>query len=123
MKVTGQQFEAVSHTNVTSVLLTVQACLPLLQRAKEAKVVNIGRGLGSNQYANAVGSTTLSYGLSKAALNYLTTVFRYAVPSVAFLTLCPGWVSTDMGTSWDRRLPRSTSPCRHCGTTASTSTR
>ena len=50
--------------------------------------------LGSNAFANAFGAPTVSYGLSKAALNYLNTAFRYAEPNVTFLSIHPGWVAT-----------------------------
>jgi NAD(P)-dependent dehydrogenase (short-subunit alcohol dehydrogenase family) len=100
VKVTAQQFESVFSTNVTGVLLTTQAYLPLLRKSTVgAKVANISSSLGSNQYANLFGYPTVSYGLSKAALNYLTTAFRYAEPTITFLAIHPGWVQTDMGNS------------------------
>lgn len=92
-------FNAVFQTNVVGVLLTIQAYLPLLQRSSNPKVISVGSTLGSNQYVNVFGRPTTSYGVSKAALNYLTSAFRYAVPDVAFLTIHPGWVDTDMGKS------------------------
>jgi NAD(P)-dependent dehydrogenase (short-subunit alcohol dehydrogenase family) len=98
VKATAAQFTSVFTVNVTGVLLTTQAYLPLLRRSTAgAKVINVSSGLGSNQFANAFGKPTLSYGTSKAALNYLTTAFRYAVPEVTFLSIHPGWVATDMG--------------------------
>ena len=53
--------------------------------------------MGSNALANAFGRPVLTYGMSKAALNYTTTVFRYAEPNIAFIAISPGWVETDMG--------------------------
>jgi NAD(P)-dependent dehydrogenase (short-subunit alcohol dehydrogenase family) len=100
VKVTAQQFNAVFQTNVTGVLLTTQAYLPLLRKSTVgAKVINVSSSLGSNQYANIFGYPTVSYGLSKAALNYLTTAFRYAEPTITFLSIHPGWVQTEMGNS------------------------
>jgi len=97
-RVTAQQFTSVFTTNVTGVLLTTQAYLPLLRKSSVgAKVINVSSGLGSNVYANAFGAPTTSYGLSKAALNYLTTAFRYAEPTITFIAIHPGWVATDMG--------------------------
>jgi NAD(P)-dependent dehydrogenase (short-subunit alcohol dehydrogenase family) len=95
--VSAANFTSVFTTNVTGVLLTTQAYLPLLRKSSDPKVVNVSSGLGSNQLANVFGKVTLSYGLSKAALNYLTTAFRYAEPKVTFLSISPGWVATDMG--------------------------
>ena len=101
-------FTSVFNTNVTGVLLTTQAYLPLLRQSPNPKVVNVGSGLGSHQLANAMGSVFVSYGVSKAALNYLTTCFRYAEPKVTFVCISPGWVATDMGNEGGRTAPTQT---------------
>ena len=117
LKTTVAQLESVFHTNVSGVLLTTQIYLPLLRKSVIAKVANISSSLGSNAYANHFGPVT-AYGLSKAALNYLTTVFRYAEPKVTFLSIHPGWVQTDMGSSVGSPPPPSCpSPCRPSATT------
>ena len=98
LKATPEQLNAVFTINVTGPLLTIQAYLPLLRKSTVgAKVINVSSVIGSNAYANVFGKPILTYGLSKAALNYLNTAFRYAVPEVAFLSIHPGWVDTDMG--------------------------
>ena len=94
---TAKVFNSVINTNVTGTLTTTLAYLPLLKAASGAKVVNVGSILGSNQYVNEFGSPLISYGVSKAAINYLTMCFRYAVPEVTFLSVHPGWCATDMG--------------------------
>ena len=99
LTLTGKVLTSILNTNVVGVLLVTQTYLPLLKRSTGAKVVNVSTGLGSNALANAMGVTFAAYGTSKAALNYLSTVFRYTVPDVAFLTLSPGWVDTDMGSA------------------------
>lgn len=100
LKATSGQLTEVFNTNVAGVLTTTQVYLPLLQRSTASpKVVNVSSTLGSNVLANMTGQPVASYGLSKSALNYLTTAFRYAVPSVTFLSIHPGWVATDMGNS------------------------
>ena len=106
--VTSAQFNEVFATNVTGVLLTTQAYLPLLRKSSNPKVINVSSALGSNIYANAFGKPTTSYGLSKAALNYLNTAFRYAEPKVAFISIHPGWVATDMGKAAGGAPPTST---------------
>jgi NAD(P)-dependent dehydrogenase (short-subunit alcohol dehydrogenase family) len=98
LQTTAEALESVFHTNVTGVLLTTQAYLPLLRKSSAAKVANISSSLGSNAHANLFGPVT-AYGLSKAALNYLTTAFRHAEPKVTFTAIHPGWVQTDMGSS------------------------
>ena len=97
LTVTAQQLQAVFQTNVTGVLLTTQLYLPLLRQSPHPKVINVSSLLGSNGAANLMGKPTAAYGLSKAALNYLTTAFRYAEPKVTFLSIHPGWVQTDLG--------------------------
>ena len=96
-KVSAAEFSSIFATNVTGVLLTTQAYLPLLRRSSNPKVFNISSNVASNVHANAMGMPLAAYGTSKAALNYLTTVFRHAEPKVAFIAIHPGWVQTDMG--------------------------
>ena len=97
---TVEVFSTVFATNVTGVMLTTQAYLPLLKRSTTdggARVINMSSAMGSNQYVNAMGTPSTSYGTSKAALNYLTNAFRYKVPEIAFLAIHPGWVDTEGG--------------------------
>jgi len=90
------------QTNVVGVQLVTQAFLPLLKAAikkndgkdKVPKVVNITSGMGSITQ-NSGGM--LSYRVSKAALDMLTSTWAIEVPEVAFLPISPGWVDTDMG--------------------------
>ena len=99
LKATKGQLIEVFNTNVVGVVLVTQAFAPLLAKSKDAKVVNVGSGMGSNAGAVKFGTnyTSLTYGTSKAALNYVSTVFRFALPNVTVLTIHPGWVDTDMG--------------------------
>lgn len=98
LKTTSSVFDRVMHTNVTGTLATTLAYVPLLQRSKVgAKVANISSLLGSNLQAAEFGQPLIAYGVSKAAVTYLTTCFKYAVPDLTFLALHPGWVATDMG--------------------------
>ena len=98
LKTTAADFNRVMNTNVTGTMATTLAYVPLLQRSKVgAKVANISSLLGSNMQAAEFGQPLISYGVSKAALTYLTTCFKYAVPDVTFLALHPGWVATEMG--------------------------
>ena len=109
--VSSKLFTSVFNTNVVGVLLVTQVHLPLLQRSTTSspKVVNVSSALGSNVMAVAFASygVTSSYGVSKAALNYLTTAFRLAVPTVTFLAVHPGWVATEMGNSAGVEAPTS----------------
>ena len=98
LTVTASQLTAVFHTNTVGPLLVTQVYLPLLLRSPHsAKVLNVSSAAGSNARLGSYGTPNCSYGLSKAALVYLTGVFRSVVPSVTFLAVSPGWVDTDMG--------------------------
>jgi NAD(P)-dependent dehydrogenase (short-subunit alcohol dehydrogenase family) len=88
----------VYNTNVVGQILVIQNFLPLLKAASPAaKVVTISSGLGSNAHADALGPAMISYGISKAAVNFFNTAFANTVPELTFLSFSPGWVKTDMG--------------------------
>jgi len=105
--------------NVGGPLLVTQAFAPLLQAAQQVlkagetwdtkstdvpKVINVSSTIGSVATATSKRTETAgffkentSYRVSKSALNSLTVCFAGDVPGIAFLTLSPGWVDTDMG--------------------------
>ncbi|VDM37268.1 unnamed protein product [Toxocara canis] len=101
-------------TNVVSIVKVIEAFLPLLRMASKncmsdewgvhrATIINISSGLGSIQ-ANESGSKlvkSIPYRLSKAALNQLTKTLAIDLANDAILivSMCPGWVKTDMGGS------------------------
>ena len=95
--VSAAAFTSIMMTNVTGVLMTTQAYLPLLRKSTAPKVINVSSAVAAHRFANAMGFPMTAYGTSKAALNYLTTAFRYGEPKVTFVTAHPGWVQTDMG--------------------------
>jgi NAD(P)-dependent dehydrogenase (short-subunit alcohol dehydrogenase family) len=94
------------ETNVVGVHRVTQACLPLLQSAPAARIVNVSSGLGSFEYcaqpdgefANYIGT---GYGASKAALNMLTATWAKALANspIKINAVSPGWCRTDMGGS------------------------
>jgi len=57
--------------------------------------VNISTSLGSIEKNS--GGGVISYRVSKAALNMLTSNWAIDYPGIAFLPIHPGWVDTDMG--------------------------
>ena len=100
LALTASQLAAVFNTNTAGPLLVTQCYLPLLLRSSQtAKVMNVSSAAGSNALLGSYGTPNCSYGLSKAALVYLTGVFRCVVPTVTFLAVSPGWVDTDLGSS------------------------
>ena len=102
-------FESIFRTNVTGTMLVTRAYIPFLRRSKAqggAKSINISSALGSTQYATLFGPT-VSYGVSKTAVNYLTVVLAHEVPDVTFLSIHPGLVLTDMAKSRGIKAPTS----------------
>ncbi|KAL1940816.1 hypothetical protein VTO73DRAFT_7857 [Trametes versicolor] len=85
------------RTNAVAPALLSQVCMPALDKGKEKKILNISSTLGSIASADEFGGTTASYSMSKAALNMLTYKQKLARPDLTVITMCPGWVKTDLG--------------------------
>ncbi|WP_226624501.1 SDR family oxidoreductase [Alloyangia pacifica] len=84
--------------NVTGVFLTVQAMLPLLERATTPKIMIISSQMGANALAKG---NALIYRTSKAAALNLGSNLAVALKprGIAVGIYHPGWVTTDMGGS------------------------
>ena len=93
----AKSFNETFAGNVTGPLLLTQALSPLLQKGKNAKVLNVSSGLGS--IGSSSGFGTPSYAISKAALNMATRQLAAALAPLHVTVFCvsPGWVRTDMG--------------------------
>jgi NAD(P)-dependent dehydrogenase (short-subunit alcohol dehydrogenase family) len=87
----------VLRTNAVAPLLVAQAFLPLLRKARGARIVSLSSGYGSVS-ANS-GGFPYYYAASKAALNMFMRSLAgdTAAAGVTTVLLDPGWVSTDMG--------------------------
>lgn len=85
-------------TNVTGVFLTVQTCLPALERAAGARIAIISSRLGSQELA---AGGAYAYRASKAAALNLgrNLAVDLAPRGIAVGVYHPGWVRTDMGGS------------------------
>lgn len=83
-------------TNLLGAWRVTQAFVPLLQKGKNARVVNVSSGAGN--LASQTGSTP-AYSISKYALNALTMQFANLLKKDNILVncMCPGWVRTSMG--------------------------
>ncbi|KAI0816808.1 NAD-P-binding protein [Trametes gibbosa] len=84
-------------TNTIGPALITQVCLPFLEKGSAKKITHISSAMGSIATADEFGARGVSYSMSKAALNMLTYKQKLERPDLTFLTLCPGWVKTDMG--------------------------
>lgn len=108
---TGADLDAahqVMETNLFGAWRLTQALLPLLHRSPAPRIVNVSSGAGSHADTafglRARGGAAASYGISKAALNALTSTLatELADTDVLVNAVCPGLTATwpgaeDMG--------------------------
>ncbi|KAI0737547.1 NAD-P-binding protein [Daedaleopsis nitida] len=83
------------HTNVAGPAHVAQAFCALLEKSGKKTLVNISSVLGSN--GTDYGASHASYSVSKAAVNMLTTKQAKERPDLTVISLCPGWLQTEMG--------------------------
>ncbi|MFI0444245.1 SDR family oxidoreductase [Actinomadura sp. 6N118] len=96
------QLREVYEVNVFGVVTVTSACLPLLRRSWNPRIVNMSSGLGSltllSDPANPLSTRAfLGYSSSKAALNALTLIYANALRAdgVKVNAASPGLVPTD----------------------------
>jgi NAD(P)-dependent dehydrogenase (short-subunit alcohol dehydrogenase family) len=96
LTISRELLNAAMQTNTFGVIRMVQACLPLLEKSVDARVINVSSGMGA---LDSLTSTATSYSLSKLALNGATILLAQTLKAknIAINAMCPGWVRTDMG--------------------------
>jgi len=84
------------QTNTFGPVEVVQRFLPLLKKAKGARIINMSSGYGQ---LDGLSPDVPSYCLSKLTLNGVTIMLAAALKrdGIAVNSVCPGWVRTDMG--------------------------
>ena len=89
-------FLSTLNVNVLGPLRVVQAVLPNLRKAEDAKVAVISSMMGSMASAQ---SGHVAYRASKAAVNKVVQCLAtdFTSEGIAVASLHPGWVRTDMG--------------------------
>ncbi|KAI0628097.1 NAD-P-binding protein [Trametes polyzona] len=85
----------VFDTNVVGPAYVTQVYLLLVEKSAKKTVVNVSSELGS--LSTDFGARWTSYAISKAALNMLTYKQQKERPDIVFISMCPGWLKTDMG--------------------------
>ena len=90
------QVKTMIETNFYGPWSMIQAFIPLLQKSKDGRVINISSGMGQ---LNRLNGEYPAYSMSKASLNALTIMFANELQSkgIRVNAICPGWVKTDMG--------------------------
>lgn len=98
-----QAIHQLFETNLFGAWRTSQSFLPLLRQSQHARIVNVSSGAGSHgdlQFGLTTGrGSVASYGISKAALNALTTKLAAELEGTGILVnaVCPGFTATAPG--------------------------
>jgi NAD(P)-dependent dehydrogenase (short-subunit alcohol dehydrogenase family) len=95
MSITPEIFETTLRTNTLGPWLVSRAFVPLLQKSREPRIVNVSSGGG--QLEDGADGWAPGYCVSKTALNGVTVQLAAALSKFAVNSVCPGWVRTDMG--------------------------
>jgi len=80
------------NINVNGPLALFQATLPLLNSAKQPKIVTIGSSAGSVGGMEKRPMPNTTYGTSKAALHYLTRKMHFEHENLIAFPIDPGYV-------------------------------
>lgn len=100
---TGADLDAanqVLQTNLFGAWRLIQALLPLLRQSPSPRIVNVSSGAGSHDDQafglRVRGGAAASYGISKAALNALTSTLAAELADTRILvnSVCPGLTAT-----------------------------
>jgi NAD(P)-dependent dehydrogenase (short-subunit alcohol dehydrogenase family) len=96
LNISREQLVSTFQTNTFGPIAVVQAFLPMLRKAQNARIINLSSGLGQ---LDGMSPSIPSYSLSKLAINGVTILLANALrpESISVNSMCPGWVRTDMG--------------------------
>jgi NAD(P)-dependent dehydrogenase (short-subunit alcohol dehydrogenase family) len=94
LKVNMETVRVTLETNALGPFHLSQALMPLLQRSKRARIVNLSSGMGA---LSEMEGDYAAYRISKTALNAVTAILAAELRKVSVNAACPGWVRTDMG--------------------------
>ncbi|WP_448520949.1 SDR family oxidoreductase [Pseudothermotoga sp.] len=83
------------RVNVVGPYMLVQECYKKGLLREGTKIVNVSSILGS--ISTTTGTMSISYSISKAALNMVTKLLAHRLKNMFVISMHPGWVRTDMG--------------------------
>jgi NAD(P)-dependent dehydrogenase (short-subunit alcohol dehydrogenase family) len=91
-----EEVKKVMETNFYGPMRMSIIFLPLLKKAKNAKIINMSSGMGA---LDDLSGGYAAYRLSKAGLNAQTILLSNELTDtgIKVFAMCPGWVKTDMG--------------------------
>lgn len=94
-----EDMRRVFEVNTISPLALTQALYPFIKKEGGGLVMNMSSLLGSLERASDLDWRGISYPVSKAALNMVTTMQarQYAPDKITVISMSPGWARTDMG--------------------------
>lgn len=94
LEVSPQTLMEICNVNTLGAVRLSQALAPLM--GEGARIVNVSSGMGA---LNDMDGGWAGYRMSKAALNALTRILHDRLKDRGILvnSVCPGWVSTDLG--------------------------
>lgn len=92
----AESWARILRVNTIAPVMIAQALLPALRRGQQKKIVMVSSGWGS---IGEMGPQFAAYRASKAALNSAMRNMALLLKpeGLIVISLCPGWVSTDMG--------------------------
>lgn len=91
----GQMY-AVLNVNLFGVMYVTKTLWPLLEKSKDARIINVSSEMGSLNEVQTGGYA--AYRMSKWSLNGYTMLLAADAPAnIKVNCICPGWVKTDMG--------------------------
>ncbi|MFF4768781.1 SDR family NAD(P)-dependent oxidoreductase [Streptomyces sp. NPDC001255] len=98
---TADDFSAVLATNVVGYMRMIHACLPLLDKSENPRIVNVSSGLGSLGLLQELDKEeplpgTLPYAASKSAINMLTARLAIMLPNMRINAADPGLTATNL---------------------------
>ncbi len=99
-----QDVQRLLETNFYAPLLLSQQLIPLLRKSKEGRIINVSSGMGALEQS---AGGYAAYRLSKTALNGVSNFMAndLASSNIKVVSVCPGWVRTDMGGPSAHRSP------------------